>query len=440
MELTQEQKAALDALKGIPAAVKKIEETHTAELKARDDRISKLEEDVKALAKAGALSHPETKMVLPDGRPLMAERETDDRTPEQQYKEGAFDWTAFLRMVVLTNRVGGAEKAAFARVPKRESKAWRDAGYTYEQVMLATEQKAMTYGSGGAGGYVVPDTQMTEIITELLAKSVCIGLGVELWENLQGTVKVPRESAGGTGYWVGEASAVTASDLTLDQPTLTPKIAAGLTKASNMLLNWSNPKAAGVIKNNLVRKVRNLMDLGILRGTGSANQPTGIANTSSIVSVAMGTNGATPTWAKMKEMHYSLNLSNVDQEKNGWCMHPRSLAAIEQWKDSQNRPYFVQSEAGVQSPTVAKLFGFPVATTTQIPITLTKGTNTDCSEIYLTDWAAIVLGMWGNLEVAASSETSDAFEKMMTWILVAQMMDVCVRYPAACIYMADARG
>lgn len=438
MELTPEQKAALEALKGVPAAVKKMEETHVAALKARDDRIEKLEADIKALASAGSLDRQDTRMVLPVYREGYR---IDDRTPEQKRKEGEFDWTAFLRMVVLGSRVGGPEQAAFYRVPRnREEKAFRNAGFTYETVMEATERKAMTFGTGSAGGYVVPDMQMTKLIEELQAQSICIGLGVEVWEGLAGVVKVPRETSGGTGYWVGEGSAVTDSSLGLDQPSLSPKIAGAMTKVSNMLLNWSNPKAGEMIRKNLVRKVTNLIDLAILRGSGSSNQPRGIANTSSIITVAMGTNGDTPSWAKMKEMHYKLNLSNVPQEKNGFAMHPRSLAAIEQWKDSQNRPYFVQSEAGVQSPTVARLFGFPIRTTTQIPINLTKGTNTDCSEIYLTDWAQIVLGMWGGLEVSASSETYDAFEKLMTWILVAQLVDVCVKCPAACIYMADARG
>lgn len=442
MELTVEMKALLDALKGVPAAVAEIKKRAEESQKANDSRFEKLQADLVAFAETGRLG-AEGKFVAPiSGNPLLGYQmapAVDDRTPEQKAAEGDWDWTAFMRMVCLGSRLGGPEQAAKHLIPKG-TRAWKDAGFTYEQTLLATQIKAMTYGTGTAGGYTVPEMQMATLVDKLRANMITYLLGADVWENLIGTVKYSRETTSTTGYWVGEAGAITDSDMVLDQPSLTPKEAAGMTKVSNSLLNWSNPKAAEYIQRNLAKTVGLLIDLAVFRGSGSSNQPTGIANTGSISTVAMGVNGATPTRAKLEEMLYKLELANSDQERVGFAMHPRSWSACRQWADSQSRPYFLSADGEVRQKIIKEIFGFPVETSTQIPITLTKGSNTDCSEIYLLNWPYIIIGEWGTLEVAASSETYDAFEKNMTWIRCLKLVDVGVKHPAACVYMADARG
>jgi|GEM_PF-3175154 len=442
MELSPEMKALLDALKGVPAAVVEMKKQAEEAQKKADGRLEKLEADLVKIAEAGELG-TEGKFVAPiSGNPMLGYQmpvTVDDRTPEQKAAEGDWDWTAFMRMVCLGSRLGGPEAAAKHLIPKG-SPAYKNAGFTYEQTMLATRQKAMTYGTGTAGGYTVPEMQMALLVEKLRAYMITYKLGADVWENLVGTVKYSRETTSTTGYWVGEAAAITDSDMVLDQPSLTPKEAAGMTKVSNSLLNWSNPKAAAYIQRNLAKTVGLLIDLAVFRGSGTANQPTGIANTGSISTVAMGVNGATPTKAKLEEMLYKLELANSDQDKVGLAMHPRSWSAIRQWADSQSRPYFIGSEGEVRRKIEKDWNGFPIETSTQIPINLTKGSNTDCSEIYLLNWPYIIIGEWGTLEVAASSETSDAFEKNMTWIRCLKLVDVGVKHPAACVYMADARG
>ena len=100
---------------------------------------------------------------------------------------------------------------------------WDDAGFEKE-VFDAARKKAMSLGTGSAGGYIVPEIYMAEIIELLQAEAVVIRMGATVLSGLVGSpVYIPRQSAGATAYWVGENSDITASDLTLEQVSMTPK-------------------------------------------------------------------------------------------------------------------------------------------------------------------------------------------------------------------------
>jgi len=99
-------------------------------------------------------------------------------------------------------------------------------------------------------------------------------------------VRQPALTGSATAYWVAENGAITASTLTDAQKTLQPNEAAALVKASNQLLDLSNPSASSVIQEDITMKIAQLVDLAVLRGAGTSNEPRGVANTSSIRTVA----------------------------------------------------------------------------------------------------------------------------------------------------------
>ena len=220
---------------------------------------------------------------------------------------------------------------------------------------------------------------------------------------------------------------------------MTPHEGAALTKASNQLIKLSNPSAQQIITNDLVAKLRLLFDLAVMRGSGAGSEPTGVANASGISTVAQGANGATPTWDKLEEQRYALDLANSLMQRVAWIMHPIGLSAIRQIKDSQNRPLFMPNDQPLTVPGRGAIFGYPVFTTTQLPINLVKGTSSDCYEIFLMDMAEVIMAFWGSMEIMATGQTTDAFTKNQTWIRVLQLMDTALRHPAACVYSADAR-
>jgi len=345
------------------------------------------------------------------------------------------------RKVILPGLEDEKEKFSFFKsVWAIKTQNWDNAGFEKE-VFDNTRKRAMAMGTGPTGGYIVPTIYIAELIELLRAEAIVMALGATVLSDLQGSpVQIPRQSAGATGYWVAENAAITGSDLTLEQLSLTPKKVGALVKLSNSLIKLANPSAEGLVRRDISSAIALQIDLKALRGTGSTNQPTGIASTSGINTVAIGAAGGTLTWDHLLDMEYALAEDNALKGKLGYAIHPALKRKLMKQKVAQ---FSGQTDgAYVVMPLTESLFqvwlGYPYKMTTQIPVNLTKTTGTDLTEVYFGNWMELIIGQWGGMEIALSTETSDAFEKDQTWIRILQEVDIAVRHAASFCLCNDA--
>lgn len=455
--MTEAEKALFDKILAQTGSMVKAQE-------AIAQRLQKIEDDAKARA---ALVAGEPVPIPPEGgKGFVAPEEGEtpegrDYTgtpryfetgikkwePEKFYrdkadieKNGAVDPCAFMRMVVFGKHYG-VDRAA-----RMNTKAgtWdrKCADYTLEKTMLATECKDANIGTGSAGGFIAPEEWQVQMIELLRARLIAAACGVTFMPGqTSAVVRIPRMSAGGTGYWVGENAAITKSQQTYQQLTLTPKIAAGLTMASMQFIAYSNPQAAAVIQRDLVATLQRLIDLAIFRGSGVGDQPTGISQTSGITDVEFGAAGAAPTQILLEKMRLALHNADSLEQRVAWATPPMGESSIRSILDSNNRPIYIEQNTGIQEagPAPGRLFSWPLHHSTQLPTNLTKGGSTDCYEIFLCDFAEVFAPMWGGMEVASTELGDTPFKNLQTWIRVHQELDVGVRHPAACVYVNDAR-
>ena len=271
---------------------------------------------------------------------------------------------------------------------------WDNAGFEKE-IFENTRKRAMSMGTGSAGGFIVPTIYIAELIELLRADAIVAALGATFLTDLQGSpVQIPRQSAGATGYWVGENAAITASDLTLEQLSLTPKKVAALVKLSNSLIKLSNPAAEALIRRDIASTIALQIDLKALRGTGSASQPTGIASTASINTLEVSDpDGGTLDWDDLLDMEYKLAEDNALKGKLGYAIHPSLRRKLLKQKVAQ----FSGDTGGsyIVAPLTESLFqtwlGYPYKMTTQIPINLTKGAGTALTEVYFGNWEELII-------------------------------------------------
>ncbi len=319
---------------------------------------------------------------------------------------------------------------------------WEDAGFEKE-VFAATRKKAMEMGTGSAGGYIVPTIYIAELIELLRAESVVASMGATILNDLQGSpVQIPRQSGGATAYWVGENIAITASDLTLEQLSLTPKKVGCLVKLSNTLLKLSNPSAEALVRRDIAVALALKIDLASLRGLGASYQPKGINLQTGLNTVAIGTNGGNITFDHLIDMEYELAADNALRGKLGFIFHPcirRNLLKrkVAQYSGDTAGAYIV---APVTEQVFQNWLGYPYKTTTQIPINLTKADGTGLTEVYFGNWQELIIGQWGGMELMASQETSDAFEKDQTWVRILQEVDIAVRHGESFCLINDAKA
>jgi HK97 family phage major capsid protein len=153
-----------------------------------------------------------------------------------------------------------------------------------------------------------------------------------------------------------------------------------------------------------------------------------------LIRPSLGANGATPTLDNFADMVASFEAANADRERAVWFMAPRTWATVRKIKDTQSRYQLspVPSTAEDRS-----LFGLPVRTTTNIPITETVGTSTDCSHVLLTDMSQVVVARARDVSVELSRDY--AFNADQTAVRVVARFDINLMQPLSTVLMTGAR-
>ena len=167
-----------------------------------------------------------------------------------------------------------------------------------------------------------------------------------------------------------------------------------------------------------------------LRGSGSAPEPLGLLNTSGIQAVGNGVNGAsiaTTAYANFISVIQALLAADAPSP-NAFIMNPRSLTTLAGLLDSQNN-------ARRAPPMVSDI---PFLATSQIPVNLTVGTSSDCSEIYAGDFTKMVYVMRERPSIMLAKELYAA-NGQVGFICHARL-DVAVMYPAAFAVVTGVRA
>lgn len=320
------------------------------------------------------------------------------------------------------------------------SKDWSEAMFEKE-VFDQAKKRAMATSTGAGGGYIVPEQYIAQLIEMLQAKLVLNKLGIQSMMGLTSSpVDIPKQTGGSTAFWVNENAEITKSNLTFGQITMSPKMVGALVAMSNRLLRMSNPSAEKIVRNDLVNCLARAVDYAGLRGAGGSNVPLGIANTPGINTVTLGTgDGGVPNWDTFFDMEYELELDNALDGNIAYAFHPAIKRVLmktkaKMYSEDTGGLYMVQPQKNIQ-----EWLGYPYYTTTQVPIDLTAGGATNCTEIYMANWSEMIMAGWGGLEIMGADQAGDAFEKVQTWVRIIQEVDFAVRHPESFVLCNTAK-
>ena len=305
-------------------------------------------------------------------------------------------------------------------------KDFNDAPYEAE-VFAEMKSKAMSQGTDTAGGYIVPEEAITQVIEKLKAQVVAYDLGARDMACNGVPVTIPKLSTAATGYWVSENATITSSDLGFEQINMTPKTVAGRVILSNLLLETSQPAADQIIEQDLAQQLGLAVDLGVLNGSagGGAGEPVGIIQTSGVGSFSTSMDGSTaPTVSELMDAMDDLSTANALRGKLGWAMHPLALSKCRQILEDGGGTYIPVAPVNTTSSFTDSLFGYPVRTSTQLP---TVAANS--ASIIFGNFDDVIIARWGGMRLLASDTSDDAFSKDQTHIRATMRVDVAVRHP-----------
>ena len=327
---------------------------------------------------------------------------------------------------------------------KAKAAAFIKAIYSKDSSTLATF-KAMTEGTGSAGGFVVPQEWAAEVFRVVEDFGIVPKLATK-FPMVGQTLNVPRLSASVSVYWPGEGSVGTSAQPTFEQVVLTANTLVGLTPMTNELLADANVSVINLLTTLFAEAIAGELDNQGLAGTGSPF--TGIMSDTGVTVVQPGNGGGFSTFTGCSTPdNLRLLISNVKPwslQGAVFVMHRSVWAIIQSAKASSSGNYFLSTfnpvlngntqADGTQSfplGVAGTLWGYPVLLSDKMP------TSTAVSTKYVIfgNLSHLFMGMREELAVAISQEATidsvNLFAANMSAVRVTTRVALAVGLPKA---------
>lgn len=290
-------------------------------------------------------------------------------------------------------------------------------------------RNALSVGTDASGGFAVPSRLMPGILAAMVPVSSLLqaGAGFIALDEGAKTFTTAAVNSIPTAAWRAEAGAVAVSDPAFRSVVATPRSLSFQFRVSRELLaDGDNIQEA--LNVAIAQAFARELDRAGLRGTGTAPEPRGILNTVGIQAVTNGVNGlALGGYANIFSAVQAI-LGADSPMPLAAIMSPRSLVKLGGLLDTTNQPLRVP---GLLEP--VKLIA-----TSQIPNTLTVGTSTDCSEIYIGDFSNMYFAMRESVSVQLLNELYAGTGEI--GFACHLRADVVLTYPAAFAVVTGVRA
>ncbi len=310
-------------------------------------------------------------------------------------------------------------------------KEYRAAGIDYTEgqgiIMPLSMMRAMSVtGDGTQGGFLVQkELTFIDALRETLATTQA---GANFLTGLVGDVGVNKGSTFSLA-WATENGAATQVEKTIAQAVMSPKRITGYGLISRRLIAQSSIDVENMFRMDLMRAVAELLDAAAITGTGLNNQPTGLLTAANVATVALGADGAAPTWANILALKAALGTKEFVSPRWAHLVNGITEAYLKSKSKDAGSGNFIMSEMDV-------INGKKTVVTDHLPSNLTKGNGTGLSALVFGDFSNLYIGSWAGLEILADPYTAAGTNQLK--LVVNAHNDVLVARPEAFAKIIDA--
>ena len=256
-----------------------------------------------------------------------------------------------------------------------------------------------------------------------------------------GRYVAPKIISPTSGYWITENAAPTETTLGTGQWALNAKKLGVLARIPNELYRFAAPSIDAALQADMNRTLELGLDYAGFYGAGGGDEPTGITmytGTNQIIGYTAGLTGANGDTLLPEDgykMAGQIEERNFDFE--GWIFRTQLWAKVTGARTDAIVPGdgagpFAQSLFRSVGEGIGKQWdGWPVTTSNVIKNTITKGSTTNCSEMFGGAWSKLTIGMYGAIEFAMSNQAGTAFAQDQTLVRGILFCDVGTPYPSA---------
>ena len=248
--------------------------------------------------------------------------------------------------------------------------------------------RAMSVGSNA--GNVSDISDASKLIPFVQKTGVYNSIGLTVFEGFSSDVKIPKGTSASTTEFISldGTSSISATDPTMSSVSFSPTYLASLTEVSHKLLLQSSVDMDNYLRNLISESISNKLDLAVIEGSGSSNQPTGMMN-------ATGINTETYTSAiAYSDLANALKtLADDDIPLNGlsWIVNPQEYATLQVKDKGTDTGQFLLEASNNPNDInqVGTMLGYPVYVSKHV----TAG------EVCLTRAQHSALGFFGGIEL-----------------------------------------
>lgn len=284
--------------------------------------------------------------------------------------------------------------------------------------VLASQNFVRSQAAGDAtkGAALVATDHMDGSFIGLLRKRAALTrLGVRTLSGLQGNVDIPRQTGGGTAYWVGEGFGPTESDLTFDNISLTPHTLAGAVAITRRAMQQASPDMEALVRDDLIKVLALEMDRVGINGDVDPDAPDGLLD-ASINDVDFAAAGQ-PTWAEVVQLESEIGADDADVEgmkylfnatMRGWLKSTPKVSGTAEFMMKGNEVNGYQSVVSNNSPAGGMILG---------------------------NWSDFIIGMWSGLDLTV--DTATLASSGGVYVRAFQDVDFGVRHDESFAYGRD---
>lgn len=263
-------------------------------------------------------------------------------------------------------------------------------------------------GAGASGGNLIATNLLAASFIDILRNKTTIMKMGRVLGGLVGNIDIPKQNTKGQGYWLGEDDSAPENNIDFGQVALSPKTAAAYSDVTRKLLKQGTPDAEALLRYDLAASLAMTLDLAGYYGSGTANQPLGIANQTGIH--AVGFVGTNPTFAELVQMETAVALDNADVDTMAYVAN----AAFRGYAKTTLKFPGNASAATIWEPG-ATVNGYATEVTNQIAT----------GDVFMGNFADLLIGMWGGLEMQVDPFTNSTKGRIRT--IVFQDVDYALR-------------
>lgn len=246
-----------------------------------------------------------------------------------------------------------------------------------------------------------------DFIDALRNNSSVMQAGATLLNGLSGDVRIPKKTAVSASTWVTEGNAVSESEFTVGNISMTPRHLGAFTDITRQLLQQSSLSIEGLVRDDLAQAIALAIDLGALAGSGTSGQPTGIKNTSGVNTTTFA--AANPTYAEVVAMETAVADDNALRGSLGYIMNTSMVGALKTTEKATGTAQFVVEPGGTVN-------GYRAIISNQV----TSG------DAYFGNFADCLVGFWSGLDILVDPYAGATSGNVR--IIAMQTCDVAVRH------------